>query len=295
MRIRRLICLNLSILFLLPAFVLAGTATVEWQANSEIDLKEYRLYHGTASRSYGTFVPVGKATSYTIDNLAEGTTHYFAVSAVDMDNNESGYSAEANKYVSASDAQPPQMTIVSPSSSGTYSTSSSSITITGTASDNVGVKQVSWSNDRAGSGLATGTTNWSIPAIGLSDGVNKITVAGRDAAGNEGTTVIAVTYTVPAPADQEAPKVVITLPTAAGTYSTSSSSTTLAGTASDNVGVKQVSWSNDRGGSGLATGTTGWSVKRIRLSYGQNTITVTAKDAAGNQGKVVLLVTYRRR
>jgi hypothetical protein len=292
---RGLLCLISSIIFLLPSFLWAGTATVEWQANPDTDLKEYRVYHGTASRSYGTGVPVGKATSYTFNNLAEGVTHYFAVTAVDMDNNESGYSAEAHKYVPASDTQPPQVLIVSPSSSGSYQTGNSTITLSGSASDDLGVTQVSWSSSGGRSGLASGTTNWSIPAISLSSGGNTINVTARDAAGNESTAVITVTYTPPAPADQESPRVVITLPTKTGTYSTSSSSIKLAGTASDNVGVKQVSWTNDRGGSGLATGTTSWSVKGIRLSSGQNTITVKAKDAAGNLGTAILTVTYRRR
>jgi hypothetical protein len=41
-----------------------------------------------------------------------------------------------------------------------------------------------------------------------------------------------------------------------------------------------VSWSNDRGGSGVATGTTSWSVTGITLQSGANVITVTARDAA---------------
>ena len=67
---------------------------------------------------------------------------------------------------------------------------------------------------------------------------------------------------------------------------------TLGGTASDNVGVTQVTWANDRGGSGTATGTTSWSVSGIVLASGANVLTVTARDAAGNTSTDTLTVTY---
>ena len=49
---------------------------------------------------------------------------------------------------------------------------------------------------------------------------------------------------------------------------------------------------NDRGGSGTATGTTSWSVSGIVLLSGQNVLTVTARDAAGNTSTDTLTVTY---
>jgi hypothetical protein len=66
----------------------------------------------------------------------------------------------------------------------------------------------------------------------------------------------------------------------------------IAGTASDNVEVTLVSWKNSRGGSGTCSGASSWSKDNIILSSGQNVITVTAKDAAGNTGKDTLTVTY---
>ena len=58
------------------------------------------------------------------------------------------------------------------------------------------------------------------------------------------------------------------------------------------MGVTQVTWSNDRGGSGTASGTTSWSVSGIVLQSGDNVITVTARDAANNSGTDILTVTY---
>ncbi len=91
------------------------------------------------------------------------------------------------------------MTITAPTSGTSYSTSTTPINLGGTASDTVGVTQVSWSNDRGGTGTATGTTSWSVTGIVLQQGTNVLTVTARDAANNAGTDTLTVTYTPPAP------------------------------------------------------------------------------------------------
>jgi len=89
-----------------------------------------------------------------------------------------------------------------------------------------------------------------------------------------------------------APTVSIMTPTTAPTWSTSSSLLALGGTASDNVSVMSVAWSNAAtGGGGPASGTTSWSAS-VPLVAGSNQITVTAKDAANNAGTTTLTVTY---
>jgi hypothetical protein len=65
----------------------------------------------------------------------------------------------------------------------------------------------------------------------------------------------------------------------------------LAGTAADDVAVTSVTWVNNRGGSGTATGTTNWSVSNVALQPGVNVITVSANDAQGNAGGDTLTVT----
>ena len=94
------------------------------------------------------------------------------------------------------------------------------------------------------------------------------------------------------PTDTTSPTVRITSPTSASTYSTGSSSINISGTASDNIGVTRVAWANDRGGSGDCSGTTSWSKNGITLYSGQNIITITAYDSAGNPGSDTLTVTY---
>ncbi|HKW39231.1 MAG TPA: hypothetical protein VJO54_15640, partial [Burkholderiales bacterium] len=102
-----------------------------------------------------------------------------------------------------------------------------------------------------------------------------------------------VSPTASAIADTSAPIVSITSPTGTGSFSTANGAVAVAGSASDNVAVTGVSWSNAaNGGGGSASGTASWSVATIVLVAGVNTITVTARDAAGNSGSATLAVTY---
>ncbi len=187
------------------------------------------------------------------------------------------------------DTADPTVTITSPTSSSTYATTSDAISIGGTASDDVGVTTVTWSNSRGGSGTCSGTTSWSESGITLYSGSNTITVTAGDAAGNTDTDTLTVTYTPPDTAD---PTVTITSPTSSSTYATTSDAISIGGTASDDVGVTTVTWSNSRGESGTCSGTTSWSESGITLYSGSNTITVIAGDAAGNTGADTLTVTY---
>lgn len=91
--------------------------------------------------------------------------------------------------------------------------------------------------------------------------------------------------------DTTPPTASITSPTANQTYSTAAVTVNLAGTAGDDVGVTLVTWSNSRGGSGTASGTTSWNANDIPLQSGVNVITVTAFDAANNTGIDTLTVT----
>lgn len=90
--------------------------------------------------------------------------------------------------------------------------------------------------------------------------------------------------------DQTPPEVLITSPTTDPTYRMVNSKVIVTGLASDNVGVVSVTWTNDRGGAGAAFGTTSWAAT-IDLKMGDNVLTITAMDAAGNVRSVTLTVT----
>ena len=69
-------------------------------------------------------------------------------------------------------------------------------------------------------------------------------------------------FTVP---DAKAPTVTITAPTSASTMTATTSTITLAGTATDDAAVASVTWTNNLGGSGTATGTTNWSAAGVPI------------------------------
>jgi len=189
------------------------------------------------------------------------------------------------------DTARPTVAIATPTTAATYPTTSSTINLTGSAGDNVGVTRVTWTNDRGGSGVASGTNSWSITGITLKNGVNNLVVTAVDAAGNQATASLAVTRSTTT-ADTTKPTATISTPTTGTTFWTTVPTINLTGTAADNVGVTQITWANDRGGSGNASGTTSWAISSIPLVSGSNLITVTARDAASNTGIDTLTVTY---
>ena len=91
---------------------------------------------------------------------------------------------------------PPTVTITSPRYPTPYTTSSSPITLAGTASANLGVTRVTWSNSRGGSGTAAGTTNWTASGIPLQLGLNVLTVTARDTIGTIGIATMTATRTI---------------------------------------------------------------------------------------------------
>jgi hypothetical protein len=94
--------------------------------------------------------------------------------------------------------------------------------------------------------------------------------------------------------DAVAPVFTITAPTTGTSYTATSATITVSGTATDNVGLSQITWSNSRGGSGSVS-VSGISANRsfnIALVSGTNVLTLTVLDTSGNTGQKQLTVTY---
>ena len=91
--------------------------------------------------------------------------------------------------------------------------------------------------------------------------------------------------------DINKPVIQITTPTTNTAFPTTSALLTLGGTATDLQGVVRVTWENDRGGGGVAQGTTAWSIPGIQLAAGVNVLTVTAADAQGTLARDSITVT----
>jgi hypothetical protein len=96
--------------------------------------------------------------------------------------------------VETNSATPLAVNITSPTSNPTYITNSSPITLGGSLSGNTGTTQVSWTNDRGGSGTCSGTTTWTCSGVALLSGLNSLIVTAQDSAFNSGSDILTYTY-----------------------------------------------------------------------------------------------------
>jgi PKD repeat protein len=106
---------------------------------------------------------------------------------------DSGLSATATRTITVSDSNYPTLSITSPSTSP-HTTSSSSITIQGTASGGT-ISRVDYSTDRGAKGTASGTTQWSF-SLNLANlgGPHRVLVNAYNSLGHVATKEIIITY-----------------------------------------------------------------------------------------------------
>src|SRR5262245_24484518 len=100
MRTLNRLAIPIAALFLLVAGTAhAGTINIAWDPVSDPDLSGYRVYYGSASRTYAQSVDVGNVTSTTISGLADCTTWFLAVKAYNSSGTESTtYSNEVSGW-----------------------------------------------------------------------------------------------------------------------------------------------------------------------------------------------------
>ncbi len=183
--------------------------------------------------------------------------------------------------------QPLQLEIKDPPATP-FSTTASSLTVSGTAAGGNGAIQVSWASDRGPSGAAEGSLTWRA-TVALSAGANRITVTATDAQRVQVSRSITVLRQESGAAS---PVVRITSPASDGVYQTRSNTVTLAGVASHTAGIARVGWANGSGDAGTAQGTASWTTGPIRLAAGPNQLTVTAWDNSGGFASQSLQVNY---
>jgi len=166
-----------------------------------------------------------------------------------------------------------------PTVSASESGSSGTITLSATASDNVGVSKVEFLVD----GVLVGSDTTAPYAISLnsttlSNGSHTLVAKAYDAAGNVGTSS-AVAFSISnATADT-------TPPTVSASESGSSGTITLSASASDNVGVSKVEFWVDNVLKGtVLTPPYTLALNSTTLSDGSHTLVAKAYDAAGNVG-----------
>lgn len=224
------------------------------------------------------------------NSLTDGM-HYFRVKSVDKNGNW-GPVAGFEIWV---DTSPPALAITGPTSSGSYSTTVSEITLSGAVSDlRSGVQGVTWSTSNGASGTAAQYGNgstWEAHYIPLQTGANVITVTALDRAGNSSS----ANYVVEV--DNVPPQLAITSPVSSGSYTGCVSKITLSGTVFDlKNGVSEVTWSywyNPPSGSCTVNAAEGtWTTPSIQLSEGENLITIRATDGVGNTSSATLQIQH---
>jgi hypothetical protein len=195
----------------------------------------------------------------------------------------------------STDTTPPTLSITSHTNGQTVTTSS--ITLSGTATDsgtgNHGVQSVTVNGGAATGGTASGsnTASWS-RSVTLASGANTITVVATDGVGNARTASITINRA--ASADTAAPTVSIT--SHANGAAVEGTSINLSGTATDNgtggSGITSVTVNGLAATGGTATGnnTANWT-RSVPIVNGTNTMTVVARDGAGNTRTVSIVVT----
>src|SRR5215831_11542058 len=184
----------------------------------------------------------------------------------------------SSQYASPPDTAAPSVSIASPANG--VVTKASTLSVTGTASDNVGVISVTVNGTAATS--SDGYATWSA-SIALNAGSNSITVSAKDAAGNVGSATATLI------SDQSTPQASLLFPPAPA--HTDANRLTVTGTSSDNVAVSAISVNGV-----AATSTDNFATwhANVPLTVGANSILVNATDSAGNVALSAAMQTVTR-
>jgi hypothetical protein len=234
----------------------------------------------------GTEVPVdlysavrqGSALVWTSPPLTSGS-HTFKLRVTGTKNLSSGgtwVSVDRVDVTSGGDTTPPALAVTAPTTGPNYfAGAKESVALSGTATDDVGVTQVTWSNNRGGSGTAVGAGNWSISSVPLQDGSNVVTISAKDTAGNSASKTLTVLR------DAQAPSVSLTAPLAGAAVSGSAAVTAAA---ADNVAVAGVQFKLDGVNVGAEDTASPYSItwNTTLTANGDHTLTAVVRDTAGN-------------
>jgi hypothetical protein len=228
------------------------------------------IYEGVPGRN-GT-VSLMSSTASTTITPANGEHFYYA--KITQDDGNSLWSAPIwiSQTTGNSDTTPPVV-------SGTESGTSGTITLSATATDNVGVIRVDFYVDNVLKGSKTSVPySITLNSTTLSNASHSFVAKAYDASSNVGSSS-AINFTINNPVgDTTAPTVSVTAPGSSGTI-------TLSASASDNVGVSLVEFYVDgafKGSTNLAPYTV--ALNSTTFSNASHTLSAKAYDAANNIG-----------
>jgi hypothetical protein len=251
----------------------SGTLTVSGSASDNIGVV------GVQFKLDGANLGTEDTTSpYSVSwNTTTATNGSHTLTAVARDAAGNTTTSTAVSVTAANDATDPTVSISAPAGGATVS---GTITVSGSASDNIGVVGVQFKLDGANLGAEDTTSPYSVSwnTTTAANGSHTLTAVARDAAGNTTTSAV-VTVTVSN--DTTDPTVSISAPAGGATVS---GTVTVSGSASDNVGVVGVQFKLDGANLGTEDTTSPYSVSwnTTTAANGSHTLTAVARDAAGN-------------
>ena len=171
--------------------VSSNQINLSWNASTDnVGVTGYKVFRN------GIQVGTSTSASYSNSGLAASTTYSYTVSASDAAGNNSAQSTSVSaKTNAAADTTAPSVSVSAPSNGLTVS--GSAVSVSATATDNVGVAGVQFKLDGVNLGSEDTTSPYSISwnTTTASNGTHTITAAARDAANNT-TTSSAVSITV---------------------------------------------------------------------------------------------------
>ncbi|MDN3513830.1 MAG: carboxypeptidase regulatory-like domain-containing protein [Candidatus Brocadia sp.] len=264
---------------------------------------QYRIVNGPSKNTFSIQTVIGASdTEVNIGVIAllPGTTYYYRIVA----RNDAGTTYGSEMSFTTTDMHAHLTTEITPPTgsininNGAYCANSLTVTANLSATDNTGVTGYYLSADATPpSRYTTGWTS-TTPTLNykedvsytLSDGDGRNTVYAwfKDASGN-----ISDTASASVVVDTTPPTITIADPTSDQTYTTTSGTISISGSASDDINeITSIVWINNEERSKTERKTIGWTIPNIDLVKGDNVITVTAADSMGNAGTTTITITY---
>lgn len=222
--IDKFLLVSLTVTFFFTASAHALDVTLQWDANTESDLAGYKIYYDTNSGQPYTGSgaqqgnspinmplnqdenPDPNVVQYTVLNLPDGQTYFFAVTAYNTGSLESGYSNEVNTNTGP-DSTPPVISNVQ-----VASTTDTSAVITWTTDESsdsqarYGTVSGSWSGYPSNQDDTSMVTSHSVTLTGLSPNTTYYFMVGStDSSGNGPATSSEMTFTTDAAPDTTPP------------------------------------------------------------------------------------------
>ena len=254
----------------------AQTITLSATATDNVGVARVEFYDGTTLLASDTSSPY--ATTVALTSANNGTKSYTARAFDAAGNSATSAAVSVTVNIPTGDTTPPTVSI---RSNVTSVTTARTITLTATATDNVGVTRVEFYDGTTLLGQdTTSPYTRTVSLTSANNGIKSYTARAHDAAGNNRTSS-PVTVTVNIPVSDTTPPTVSLASSA--TSVTTAQTITLTATATDNVGVTRVEFLD---GTTLLVNDTAspWSttVALTSANNGTKSYTARAYDAAGN-------------